>query len=238
MSAWLCSSISSRWGHSMFHGIAEAVQRSDTGIAAPREHQPPRASRADELVVNQVGRHSHERQVAAFLTDHFVSGGKRNEMGKSFHRDDVAIMNQLGNRLLQCDDLRHRSETPRSFRPGSSLPHASRRHMRAARAEAGTRRPNGHRGSGAASTSSSRKNPAPARHVEGRLPNSRPADWCRHTDTTGRARATGATHHEPQGSVPWRRSAARCARHRRPGTDVRTASARRQSCACSSRSSR
>ena len=63
------------------------MQRADAGIAAPRENELCRTAAANHLVVEQIGRHAHERQVGYPLTDDLVPGGKRNQVSEAFERD-------------------------------------------------------------------------------------------------------------------------------------------------------
>jgi hypothetical protein len=83
------------------------VQRADAGVAAPREHQLPRAAGADQLVVHDVGRHPDERQVPAALADDLVPGARGDEVGESFHCDGVTVTHQLGNAFGQVNQLCH-----------------------------------------------------------------------------------------------------------------------------------
>src|SRR5947207_3291890 len=72
-------------------GIAEPMQRADAGIADPGEYELVGAAHADELIVNEVGGHSDQGQVAAALADDLVSRRKRDEMGESLHGHRIAI---------------------------------------------------------------------------------------------------------------------------------------------------
>ena len=72
-------------------GVAEAMQRADAGIANPGEYQLVGAAHADELIVNEVGRHADQREVPAALADDLVSRGKRNEMGEALHGHRIAV---------------------------------------------------------------------------------------------------------------------------------------------------
>ena len=70
--------------------VAEAVQRADAGIAAPREDVSLRAQPdADQLVVDDVGRHPDEVQVTPPLADDLVAGGERDEVGEALERRRV-----------------------------------------------------------------------------------------------------------------------------------------------------
>ena len=75
------------------------MQRTDAGIAAPGKRQFSRAAHPDHLVVDQVGGHSDQVQVAPTLTDHFVPGGKWDQMRKAFQRDARAIGDKTLDRL-------------------------------------------------------------------------------------------------------------------------------------------
>ncbi len=79
-------------------GVAEAVQRADAGVAAPREDQLAHAAGADQLVVDDVGRHPHDGQVAPALADDLLPGGDGDEVGEPFEGDGVAVVDQLGDR--------------------------------------------------------------------------------------------------------------------------------------------
>jgi hypothetical protein len=60
----------------VFHRVSQAVQRTNPRIPAPGKNQFSRATRADQLVVNDVRRHSHQCQVFSPLPDHFMPGGE------------------------------------------------------------------------------------------------------------------------------------------------------------------
>ena len=86
---------------SLLHRVAQAMQRADAGIAAPGKHQLRGAAGADQLIVDQVGRHADQRQIAPALADDLVSGGERNQVSEAFQRHDVAVMNHFLDRLLE-----------------------------------------------------------------------------------------------------------------------------------------
>ena len=81
--------------------VAEPVQRADARVAAPRERQLGGAAGTDQLVVDDVGRHPHEVQVAAALADDLVPGGVRDQVGEALHRQRVAVVHVLGDGLAQ-----------------------------------------------------------------------------------------------------------------------------------------
>ena len=87
--------------------VAEPVQRADAGIAAPGEDELPRAAHPDQLVVDDVGRHPDQRQVAPFLPDQLVPRGVRNQVREALERDGVAVVDELGDRIGELDDRGH-----------------------------------------------------------------------------------------------------------------------------------
>ncbi len=112
-------------------GVAQAMERADAGIAAPREHQLARAAAPDHLVVQEVRRHAHERQIGNALPDDLVPGGKRDEVGKTLERDALAGTHESRDGVGKRRERAHASSVklrmvPRcSSRPGSSWPRAS-----------------------------------------------------------------------------------------------------------------
>ena len=87
--------------------IAEAVQRADAGIAAPGEHDLVDAAHADELVVDQVGRHADQRQALLLLADDLVAGGMRDQVGEPLHGHGVAIADGRFHGLGKRQKTRH-----------------------------------------------------------------------------------------------------------------------------------
>ncbi len=79
--------------------VAQPVQRADARVAAPREDELARAAHPDQLVVDDVGRHPHERQVAPPLPDQLVPGRVRDQVREALERDDVAVAHELRDRL-------------------------------------------------------------------------------------------------------------------------------------------
>ena len=82
--------------------VAEAVQRADAGVAAPREDQLAHAPGADHLVVDDVRRHPHDGEVAPALADDLLAGGDGDEVGEPFEGERVAVVDQLGDRRLRA----------------------------------------------------------------------------------------------------------------------------------------
>ena len=81
--------------------VAQAVQRADARVAAPGEDHLRRAAHADHLVVDDVGRHADERQVAAALADDLVAGGERDQVREALERDRVAVVHVFGDRVAE-----------------------------------------------------------------------------------------------------------------------------------------
>jgi hypothetical protein len=88
-------------------GVAETVQRSDAGIADPGEHELVGASHADELIVDEVGRHPDQGQMPAALADDLVSGREWDQMGEAFHGHRIAIPDGRFHGLGQRQETRH-----------------------------------------------------------------------------------------------------------------------------------
>ena len=91
----------------VLESVAEAVQRTDAGIADPGEDQLVGAAHADELIVDQVGRHPDEGQMLAALTDDLVSGRMRNQMGEPLHGHGIAIPDGRFHGLGEGQETRH-----------------------------------------------------------------------------------------------------------------------------------
>ena len=88
--------------------VAETLQRTDAGIAAPRESETRRTAGTDQLVVHHVGCHPNEVEVASTLTDDLVTSGVRNQVREPFHRHRVAVVHYFRDRLGEAAHLAHR----------------------------------------------------------------------------------------------------------------------------------
>ena len=84
--------------------IAQAMQRADARIAAPGEDELARTAHADQLVVDDVGRHPHERQLTAPLPDQLLACRIRDEVREALERHHVAVAHELGDGFTQRDD--------------------------------------------------------------------------------------------------------------------------------------
>src|SRR5439155_5298069 len=83
-------------------------QGAHPGIAAPRENELVRAAHADELIVDEVGRHADQGEVAPALADDLMAGGKGDQVREPFHGHGVAVVYVLGDRVREYKKARHR----------------------------------------------------------------------------------------------------------------------------------
>src|SRR5262249_34296861 len=67
------------------------------------------AAHPDHLVVDQVGRHADERQLAFLLADDLVPGGERDQVGEALQGDRHAILNVGGDRVVQRQEFGHQT---------------------------------------------------------------------------------------------------------------------------------
>ena len=88
-------------------GVAQPVQRTYAGIAAPREDEFARAPHADELVVDQVGRHTDQRKAAPALPDDLMAGGEGDQVREPFQGHGVAVVHVLRDRVGKCKEAWH-----------------------------------------------------------------------------------------------------------------------------------
>ena len=71
------------------------------------------ASRADQLIEQNVGDGTDQRQAMFLLPNHFVTGGERNHLlHLKAHGDGCAIRNKLSDRIAHGAKLRHLLNDP------------------------------------------------------------------------------------------------------------------------------
>ena len=92
MPAWLCSSISSGCGQPCSTASRKRCSDPTPGLPPHEKISCVGAPGADQLVVDHVGRHAHEGEVAPALADDLVTGGVRDQVGEALHRDGVAVV--------------------------------------------------------------------------------------------------------------------------------------------------
>ena len=94
-------------GIAVLDGVAHAPEQADAGIADVGEDHLLRHAHADHLVVEHVGRHADQREIAKALADGLVAGGVGDEVGEPLERDGVAVVEVILDRLGKADELRH-----------------------------------------------------------------------------------------------------------------------------------
>ena len=85
----------------MLDRVAEAVQRSDAGVAAVGEHELAGRAHPDHLVVEQVRRHPDQLELASALAQQLVAGGERDQVREALERDAVAVVDELRDGLAE-----------------------------------------------------------------------------------------------------------------------------------------
>jgi hypothetical protein len=100
------------------------MQRADARIAAPGEDHLLRAAHADDLVVDQVGRHADEGEILSLLADHLMAGSIGDQVREPFHCDRIAVTQILLDRFGELQYGRH-SFPPHSPIRGIRLTHSN-----------------------------------------------------------------------------------------------------------------
>src|SRR5471032_1591246 len=83
------------------------MQGTHARVAAPGENQLACTAGADQLVVDQVGCHAHQRQVFLALTNDFMTCRRRDQVSKAFECNGVAVIHELLYRISQRKDFSH-----------------------------------------------------------------------------------------------------------------------------------
>jgi len=91
----------------VFDGVAHAAEQADAGIAGIGEDHLLREAHADHLVVDDVGRHAQQSEVADALADGFVRGSVGDQVGEAFERDDVAGFEVTRDRVAEGQEFSH-----------------------------------------------------------------------------------------------------------------------------------
>ena len=81
------------------------MEAADARVAQPAEDQLARHAGADHLVVDDVGRHADERQVATPLADDLVTGGEADEVREALDGDAVTVSHQRRDGIAHAGDL-------------------------------------------------------------------------------------------------------------------------------------
>ena len=106
-------------------GVAEAVQRTYAGIADPGEDEPVGTAHADELVVDDVGRHPDEGEMSSPLANDLMSRREWNEMGEPLHGDRVTVAQGCFHGLGKTKETRHGDDTFQTPQRPQALLHCS-----------------------------------------------------------------------------------------------------------------
>src|SRR5690349_17795730 len=80
-----------RRGPAVLDGIAKPMQRANSRVSAPGKDELRRTAHADHLVIDEIGRHAHETQVATLLPNDFVRGCEGNEVREALEREGVSV---------------------------------------------------------------------------------------------------------------------------------------------------
>ena len=80
-----------------------------------------RAAHADELIVNEVGRHPDEGETAPPLADDLVPGREWNEMGEPLHGNRIAVPEGLFHGFGKTEETRHASQLTGTIVAAQSL---------------------------------------------------------------------------------------------------------------------
>ena len=85
----------------LFDSIAQTVQGTHSGVAAPAEGELLHQAHADQLVVHQIRRHAYQMQIADALTNDLVARGEGNEMRETLHCEHLPGLHVTRDHLAQ-----------------------------------------------------------------------------------------------------------------------------------------
>src|SRR5882724_4604161 len=91
----------------LFDRLAQSVERAHARIASPGEDQLARQAHADDLVIDQIGGHADQCQIALALANRLQRRRRGDQMGKAFEGDAIAVLDQMPHRLGQTRNFRH-----------------------------------------------------------------------------------------------------------------------------------
>jgi hypothetical protein len=81
------------------------MERTDARIAKPAEDQLLGAACGNHLVVDKIGRHSRQGQIAALLSNDLVTSRKRDAVGEPLNGNGVAVVHMRGDRRTHVDEF-------------------------------------------------------------------------------------------------------------------------------------
>jgi len=97
------------------------MQGAHARVAAPGENQLACAAGTDQLVVDQVRRHTHQRQVFLALTNDFMACGGRDQVGEAFESDGIAVVHETLDRITQGENFSHGVGLPVLIEKGAEV---------------------------------------------------------------------------------------------------------------------
>ena len=101
---WLYSSSSSA-RRVPLGDAADRVQPTHARVAEPAEHELACDARGDHLVVDEVGGHAGQGQIAPSLADDLVPGSEADEVREPLDGHRVAIAHEVGDGVAHRGDL-------------------------------------------------------------------------------------------------------------------------------------
>ena len=84
---------------------ANRMERADTRVAEPAEDQLRGAAGGDHLVVDEVGCHAGQGEVAALLSNDLVTGCKRDAVREPLNGNGVTVVHMRGNGRAHVDEF-------------------------------------------------------------------------------------------------------------------------------------
>ena len=81
------------------------MKRADARVAEPAEDQLLGAACCDHLVVDKIGCHSRQGQIAALLPNDLVPRSERDAVSEPFNGDGIAIVHMRGDRRAHINEL-------------------------------------------------------------------------------------------------------------------------------------
>ena len=101
-----------RPGPVVLDGVTKTVQGTDAGVSTPGKNELFRAAGSDQLIVDHVRSHAHQRELSPLLPNDFVSRRERNQVRESLHRHGVAVAHQRSHCFPESRDVSHGDGRP------------------------------------------------------------------------------------------------------------------------------
>ena len=97
------------------------MQGTHARVAAPGENQLASAAGTDQLVIDQVRRHTHQRQVFLALTNDFMTRRRGDQVGEAFERNGIAVVHETLYRVGQGEHFSHGVGLPMWIEKGAEV---------------------------------------------------------------------------------------------------------------------